>query len=73
MQERYHEYIRRMYKETEMSIEGRLISLKNKHHELDKKVEALIGEHAPDHYITSLKKQKLKIKEEIIKLEKELL
>ena len=56
-----------------MTLEGRLISLKNKHHELDKKIEALIGEHAPDQYVTPLKKEKLKIKEEIVKIEKELL
>lgn len=72
-QERYHDYIGRMYKETEMTIENRLIALKNKHHLLDKKIEALISEKAPDQYVTPLKKEKLLLKEEIVKIEKKLL
>ena len=73
VQEPYHKYISRMYKETDMTIENRLIALKNKHHTLDKKIEALIGERAPDQYIVSLKKEKLLLKEEIVKIENELL
>lgn len=70
MQETYHSYISRMYKETEeMTIENRLIALKNKHHLLDKKIEVLIAERAPDVYIKPLKKEKLALKEEIVKIE----
>ena len=72
-QEPYDKYISRMYKETEMTIENRLIALKNKHHTLDKKIEALIAEHAPDQYVTPLKKEKLLLKEQIVKIEKDLL
>ena len=73
-QEPYYNYIRRMYKETEMGdINNRLIALRNKHHELDKRIETLEAEHAPDLYITPLKKEKLKLKEEIVNLESVLL
>ena len=73
-QEPYETYIRRMTKEVEMGdITNHLIALKNKHHNLDKKIEALIAEKAPDDYITPLKKEKLKLKDEIVKIEEELL
>lgn len=72
-QERYYEYMKRMRKETEMTMENRLIALKNKHHTLDKKIEVLIAEHAPDEYVTPLKKEKLLLKEQIVKIEKDLL
>ena len=73
-QESYHNYIKRMYKETEMGdINNHLIALKNKHHDLDMRIEALEAERAPDQYVTSLKKEKLKLKEEIVKFEKKIL
>ena len=74
-QEPYEAYMRRMTKEVEQmgDIKNHLIALKNKHHNLDKKIEALIAEHAPDQYVTPLKKEKLKIKEEIVKIEENLL
>jgi len=70
-QEPYEAYMRRMTKEIETmgDITNHLITLKNKHHNLDKKIEALIAEHAPDKYITPLKKEKLALKDEIVKLE----
>ena len=70
-QEPYEAYMRRMTKEEELmgDIKNHLIALKNKHHTLDKKIEALVAEHAPDKYITPLKKEKLLLKEEIVKLE----
>ena len=73
-QESYYNYIKRMYKETEMgNPDNHLIALRNKHHELDKRIEALIAERAPDEYVTNLKKEKLKLKEEILKIEAVLL
>ena len=60
---------------TNMSQDGlgnHIIALKNKHHDLDKRIEALIAEHAPDQYVTSLKKEKLIVKEEIVDCEKRL-
>ena len=73
-QERYHDYILRKTKEVEMGdLTNHLIALKNKHHNLDKKIEALIAEKAPDSYITPLKKEKLKLKDEIVKIEEKLL
>lgn len=73
-QESYYNYIKRMYKETEMGdINNHLIVLKNKHHDLDKRIEALEAERAPDQYVTSLKKEKLILKDQIVKLEEKLL
>ena len=74
-QEPYHEYMRRMTKEEEQmgDLTNRLIALKNKHHNLDKQIEALIAERAPDEYVNRVKKQKLKVKEEIVKIEEQLL
>ena len=74
-QEPYEAYIRRKTKEEERmgDLMNHLIALKNKHHTLDKKIEALVAEHAPDKYITPLKKEKLKLKEEIVKIEEQLL
>lgn len=73
-QERYDTYMKRKTKEVEMGdLTNHLIALKNKHHNLDKKIEALIAEKAPDTYITPLKKQKLKLKDEIVKIEQKLL
>lgn len=55
-----------------MSIHGRLESLRYKHESLHSKIEVLEAEKAPDKYITPLKKQKLKLKDEIEKIKKEL-
>ena len=54
-----------------MSIEGHIKALKKKHEDLHKKIEALEGERAPDIYIMPLKKEKLKIKDELTKLNHE--
>lgn len=51
-----------------MSVQGRLESLQHKHHDLHKRIEALEAEHAPDQYVIPLKKEKLKIKDELEKL-----
>jgi hypothetical protein len=74
-QEPYEAYMRRMTKEVEAmgDIKNHLIALKNKHHNLDKRIEALVAEHAPDEYVIKMKKEKLKIKEEIVKIEENLL
>ena len=53
----------------EQSLTNHLVVLKNKHHALDKRIEALYAEHAPDQYIVPLKKEKLKLKEEIVSIE----
>jgi hypothetical protein len=53
-----------------MSIEGRLQSLKRKHNDLHGKIEALEAEKAPEKYIIPMKKQKLLIKDEISQLER---
>jgi hypothetical protein len=57
----------------EQSLTNHLVALKNKHHDLDKRIEALYAEHAPDQYIVPLKKEKLRLKEEIVKIEEQLL
>ena len=55
-----------------MSIEGRIESLSRKHSDLHKRIEALKAEHAPDQYITPLKKEKLIVKDELVRLEHDL-
>jgi hypothetical protein len=55
-----------------MEISDRIESLKAKHRELDSRIEVLYAERVDEKYITSLKKEKLKIKEEIIKLQNSL-
>lgn len=50
----------------------RLASLERKHKQLHSKIDALEAEKAPDKYITPLKVEKLKIKDEIAKLSKQL-
>ena len=75
MQESYYNYIKRMDRMTDMSQDGlsnHIIALKNKHHDLDKRIEALIAEHAPDQYVTTMKKEKLALKEQIVDCEKRL-
>jgi len=47
---------------------GRLASLEIKHNKLHKQIEALEAEKAPDKYIKPLKIEKLKLKDEILKL-----
>jgi hypothetical protein len=49
-------------------LQGRLESLKKKHKELDNNLNMLYKHTNTDNEITVLKKQKLKIKEEILKI-----
>lgn len=51
-----------------MSIEGRIESLKKRHEDLHRRIEALEAERAPDKYITPLKKEKLIIKDELTRI-----
>ena len=51
-----------------MNSKHRVEVLQKKHKELHNRVEALEAEHAPDEYITKVKKQKLAIKDEIEEL-----
>ena len=73
-QEPYEAYMRRMTKEVEQmgDLTNHLIALKNKHHNLDKTIEALIAEHAPDEFVNHKKKEKLYLKDEIEKVESQL-
>ncbi len=49
-----------------MSVQDRIESLKSKHHELENKIEAEeIRPHPDDALIHDLKRQKLKLKDEI--------
>lgn len=48
-----------------MSVEGHIKALKNKHRELHERIEVLEAEHVDEKYITPLKKEKLRIKDEI--------
>ena len=52
-----------------MNIPHRIDVLKTKHKELHARVEAAEAENAPDHFLTSMKKEKLKLKDEIERLE----
>jgi len=52
-----------------MDILNRIDVLKTKHKELHARVEAAEAENAPDHFLTSMKKEKLKLKDEIERLE----
>lgn len=52
-----------------MNILHRIDVLKTKHKELHARVEAAEAENAPDHFLTSMKKEKLKLKDEIDRLE----
>ena len=54
-----------------MNIEGRLEALKRKHAQLHKRIEALQAEKAPDGCISTLKKQKLVLKDEITRIERD--
>jgi hypothetical protein len=51
-----------------MSIEGRIESLKRKHINLHARIEVFEAEKVPEHYIIALKKEKLKIKDELLLL-----
>jgi len=52
-----------------MDILHRIDVLKTKHKELHARVEAAEAENAPDQFLTSMKKEKLKLKDEIDRLE----
>lgn len=55
-----------------MSVEGHIKSLKAKHRELHERIEVLEAEHVDEKYINPLKKEKLKIKDEIAHYEAQL-
>lgn len=55
------------------NIENRIDILKNKHEQLDETIKVLYAERVDDKYITNHKKEKLRLKEEIKSLEKQLL
>lgn len=48
-----------------MSTEGHIKALKAKHRELHARIEVLEAEHVDEKYITPLKKEKLRIKDEL--------
>tara|TARA_B100001059_G_scaffold114200_1_gene114352 strand:- start:1111 stop:1311 length:201 start_codon:yes stop_codon:yes gene_type:complete len=52
-----------------MDILNRIDVLKTKHKDLHARVEAAEAENAPDQFLTSMKKEKLKLKDEIERLE----
>jgi uncharacterized protein YdcH (DUF465 family) len=52
-----------------MSTTGHIKALKAKHKDLHDRIEVLEAERVHEKYITSLKKEKLRIKDEIIKFE----
>ena len=52
-----------------MNILNRIDVLKTKHKELHARVEAAEAENAPDQFLTTMKKEKLKLKDEIERLE----
>ena len=52
-----------------MSVERHIEALKRKHAALHNQIEALEAEKAPDKYIIPLKKEKLKLKDQIAKFE----
>lgn len=51
-----------------MSVEGRIESLKRKHSDLHERIKFFEADKVPEQYITALKKEKLKIKDELISL-----
>lgn len=51
-----------------MSLDARLVSLERKHKDIHERVEALEAEKAPEAFIKPLKKEKLKLKDEITKI-----
>ena len=52
-----------------MSTEGHIKALKAKHRELHERIEVLEAENVNEKYITPLKKEKLKLKDEIAHFE----
>lgn len=52
-----------------MNISHRIDVLKTKHKDLHARVEAAEAENAPDQFLTSMKKEKLRLKDEIERLE----
>jgi len=55
-----------------MSIEARLESLERKHKHQHAIIEAAEAEKAPDHYIVKMKVDKLKLKDEIESIKRDL-
>ena len=51
-----------------MTVEARIESLERKHKDLHRRIEALEAERVPDGYIVPLKKEKLKVKDELSEL-----
>ena len=52
-----------------MNVSHRIDVLKTKHKELHARVEAAEAENAPDQFLTGMKKEKLRLKDEIDRLE----
>lgn len=52
-------------------MKSHIDSLKQKHSELEKRIKSANDNHSQDYNITELKKQKLLLKEKIIKLEEQ--
>ena len=52
-----------------MNISHRIDVLKTKHKDLHARVEAAEAENAPDQFLTSMKKEKLRLEDEIDRLE----
>ncbi len=52
-------------------MKSHIDSLKQKHSELEKRIKSANDNHVQDYNITELKKQKLLLKEKIIKLEEQ--
>lgn len=55
------------------NIENRIAVLRERHKQLDETIKVLYAERVDDKYITNQKKEKLRLKEEIQSLEKQLL
>ena len=52
-----------------MSIEGRIEALQRKHRDLEVRIEVMQAERVPDEHINSLKREKLAIKDELVKIQ----
>jgi len=55
-----------------MNVPHRINVLKTKHKELHARVEAAKAENAPDQFLKGMKQEKLRLKDEIDRLESEL-
>lgn len=51
-----------------MGLTARLEALERRHRDLHNRIESLQAEKAPDIYITNLKREKLAIKDEIVRI-----